>query len=98
MRHKFGALKTMATIFNVLGTIVLVVGILLAAITIGGLSLFGLEGFGTGVIAGIGVLAYALFGYLFLASFGQLILVLLAIEENTRRTAAKLSGEEDWTF
>lgn len=71
----------------------LVLGIVLGLVTIFGLAGVGPKGIAGGVVGGVLFLLWGVLGYLFFASCGQLILVLLAIEENTWRTAEKLAGE-----
>lgn len=93
MRSRFGALKTMASLLNLLGRTSLILGIVLGGLfTLIGLGGRGVEGI-PGVLVGVVFLLLGVLNYLFFASYGQLILVLLAIEENTRRTAEKLAGE-----
>ena len=102
---KYKALRTIATIFKILGAISLVLTILLALASclyygIMGASfsnlsrdLYGLTGgesgavVAAGIILGLVVLIYGGFSSLMIFGAGELIYVLLDIEQNTRETS-----------
>ncbi|MBI4788194.1 MAG: hypothetical protein HY782_14275 [Chloroflexi bacterium] len=104
MQKKFGVLRIVATIYKVLGWIVLVIGVLGAcgavAISAVGTSVIGARnaealGLGTGglvggLILGLGAIFFAILYFLLLYAFGELISLLIALEENTRLTAERL--------
>jgi hypothetical protein len=108
MQQKFGVLRIVATIFKILAWIVLVLGIIgacgsLATAFVPGMSTglgssnpFGTVPSGLTVVAAIGAAIGALIGtliaFLILYAYGDLISLLLALEENTRLTAERLTG------
>lgn len=86
MQKKFQSLRVIATLFKILAVIIAVASIIAAA---AGLVSFALShrgmGFlGFGILSGLNFLIFGLIGGLFLYGFGELIFLLLAIEENTR--------------
>jgi hypothetical protein len=99
---RFGVLRLIGTLLKILAWIVLVVSVL-AAIGLGiaggaltqllGDSLPGgaaLAGVGSGIVAGIAALIFGLIYFLALYAVGESLHMQLAIEENTRLTAALL--------
>lgn len=103
MQRKFSVLRVVGTIFKVLGWIVLVMGLLSACLLIAvsamgaggaagrdalGLGVGGVLG---GVIGGLVVIFATLLYFLFLYAFGDLIFLLISLEENTRITAERLA-------
>ena len=103
MRKKFGVLRVVAAIYRVLAWIILVIGVLgacgILAISVSpgligiqnvdllGLGVGGLVG---GLVAGLGAIFFAIIYFLLLYAFGELISLLIALEENTRLTAERL--------
>ncbi len=86
MQKKFQSLRVIATLFKILAVMIAVSGILAAS---AGLVSFALNhnvwGFlGLGILSSINFLIFGLISGLFLYGFGELIYLLLAIEENTR--------------
>ncbi|GAP11905.1 hypothetical protein BECAL_03101 [Bellilinea caldifistulae] len=86
MEKKFQALRVIATLFKVLAVIIVIAAIIAAvagvvsfAVSHRGLGLSRL-----GLFSGINFLIGGLISGLFLYGFGELIYLLLAIEENTR--------------
>jgi hypothetical protein len=104
MQKKYGVLRVVATIFKILAWIVLVVGLLGACVSIAASAVPGLLGAGArnnplgigseglivGLATGLGVIFLAVLYFLFLYAFGELIYLLIALEENTRLTAERL--------
>jgi hypothetical protein len=111
VERKFRVLRIIGTLWKVLAWIELMSGILVAVAILlfgilgqGGfvLRLFGQEtvvpvpiGVVSGVAGFILMLASTIVSFLVLYALGDLIFVLLAIEENTRRTMHSL--EHDWS-
>ncbi|MGA7678391.1 MAG: hypothetical protein WCA51_08505 [Dehalococcoidia bacterium] len=90
--RKYGALRAVATVYRIIGWVVMVGGTLfsiaLAVIAVQGAGEFSKfipwgVGMGTAGIAAAGVVVSILFG-LFLVAFADLCYVLIAIESNTR--------------
>jgi hypothetical protein len=104
MEKKFRVLRIVATIIKVLAWIILVLGVLGGCLTLGGGLLAGgtgsrgggefgpLAGLLTGAFGGIFVIIFSVLEFLFLYAFGELIHLLLALEENTRLTAERLQA------
>lgn len=100
MKKRFKFLRTLASIFKVLGiflaAISLVCGIILVVLALSNgnfWSLFGLDaatGFTTGIASGILTLVGGLLYGLVVYGFGEMIYVLISIEENTYRTSTFL--------
>ena len=103
MRKKFGVLRVVAAIYRVLAWIILVIGVLGACgilaisvspglIGIQNVDLLGLGvgGVAGGLVAGLGAIFFAIIYFLLLYAFGELISLLIALEENTRLTAERL--------
>ncbi len=106
MEKRYSALRTIGSIFRVVGYIILVLTIL-GALAVCGISVisgtaiesasqqFGLNTSGTGILGGIfggliAAIAVILYGGMIalgLVAFGELTYLLIAVEENTRRTA-----------
>ena len=99
---RFGVLRFFATLLKVFAWIVLI-GSILAAIgvavfgsamtgLVAGMNVEGMEalGVGGGILAGIAILIGGLFYFLVLFVAGESIHMQLAVEENTRLTAALL--------
>ncbi len=107
MQRKFSVLRVVGTIYKILGWIVLVIGLLGACGSIALGAVPGLMGAGGGagrdalglgiggvfggVVAGLILIFMALLYFLFLYAFGDMIYLLLALEENTRMTAERLA-------
>ncbi|MEO0226182.1 MAG: hypothetical protein ABIL05_04440 [candidate division WOR-3 bacterium] len=93
MEKKFKGLRIIANVFKVLAWVILVVSVIFSIIVILGGSLLGVlagEQMGpmgalTGIFGGIILLIYGVFLFLSLYAGAEVILVLLAIEENTRK-------------
>lgn len=106
MEKRFRALHIVAGIFKIIAWITLVIGGLGGCLTIavGGLLFVGgasardastalgiTSGIG-GVATGIGIIIAVAIYFLFIYAFGELIYLLIALEENTRATADKLAS------
>ncbi len=104
MGNRFRVLRIVATIIKILAWIVLVLGVLGGCASIvlglmggagtprgGGAELAVLGGL-FGAFSGIAIIIFALLEFLFLYAFGELIYLLLALEENTRLTAERLQA------
>lgn len=108
MERKFVVLRVVASIFKVLAWIILAIGVLSGCLTLafgampgllggpGGsnavssqVGAFGLIG---GVIGALAVIFFTLLYFLFVFAFGDLLNLLISLEENTRLTAERLAG------
>lgn len=93
MEKKFKALRTIATIFKVLAWIVVACTLIAFLIAVLGGSLIGSlagENAGpfapfAGVFGGLVILVYGFFLFIGMYAWSEIILVLIAIEENTRK-------------
>jgi hypothetical protein len=83
MEKKYGALRIIATLNTVIGWIILVIGSLAAVGVI----------FSAGFIFGFPILMASLFIGLILIAAGELIYVIIDIEENTRLGSIKSNSE-----
>ena len=83
MEKKYGALRIIATLNTVIGWIILVIGSLAAVGVI----------FSAGFIFGFPILMASLFIGLILIAAGELIYVIIDIEENTRQGSMKSNHE-----
>ncbi len=105
MEHRYHALRTIGTIYRVLGyivlglTIVAFLGICIFSV-VGGTAGYAISrqyGYGTGLLSGIavslGALLYGGITAISLIAFGEGINLLLALEENTRKTAILLDNQ-----
>ncbi len=86
MEKKFQSLRIIATLFKILAVIIVIAGIIAA---VAGVVSFAMSHRGMGLIrlglfSGINFLIGGLISGLFFYGFGELIYLLLAIEENTR--------------
>jgi hypothetical protein len=105
---RFGALRFVASLYRVLGWLVLIGGILFGIATMalsaigsrawgmgmsGMTSRWGLGGLLGGIVAGLFIIALALLYFVLLLSVADGIAVGLSIEENTREMATYLRGE-----
>ncbi len=86
MEKKFQSLRVIATLFKILAIIILIAGIIAA---VAGVVSFAMSHRGLGLIrlglfSSINFLIIGIIGGLFFYGFGELIYLLLAIEENTR--------------
>ncbi len=105
MEHRYHALRTIGTIYRVLGYIVLAITVLAflgicVFSVVGGTASYGISrqyGYGTGIVSGIlvsvGVLIYGGVTGISLLAFGEGINLLIALEENTRKTALMLDTQ-----
>jgi hypothetical protein len=105
MGNKFRVLRVVATIIKILAWIVLVLGVLGGCASLvlglmggaggtprgGGAELAILGGL-FGAFSGVVVIIFAALQFLFLYAWGELIYLLLALEENTRFTAERLQA------
>ena len=105
MEKRYSALRTIATIFKILGVLIAIFGILsalglCATLVLSGASLprestgaLGPVG-GTvaGIISSVFALLISIVWAVMLFAFGDFISVLLSIEENTRATSVMLRG------
>ena len=108
MQKKFGALRIIGTIFKVFGIIIAVVTVLGAVLTLIGFSAsgpllrsmlgpnnivdLGGAGFFGGLFGALGVLIGGSISAITTYAMGELLYLLLAIEENTRGTAQLPKG------
>lgn len=86
MEKRFQSLRIIATLFKILAVIIVIAGIIASAV---GVVSFAINHRGMGLgrlglFSGINFLIGGLIGGLFFYGFGELIYLLLAIEENTR--------------
>lgn len=84
-RAKWHALRTIATIFKVFAWIAGGLGVIAALATLAGGSQFGSGGAAAGLFLGVFELIGAGIGFLGLYGYAELILLLISIEENTRK-------------
>ena len=101
MQNKFRVLRIVSSILKILAWVVLVLGVLggcgtLALGLVGGSSARGdfgpLAGVLGGAVGSVVLLIFALFYFLFIYAYGELIALLIALEENTRLTAERLQS------
>ncbi|MDQ3472361.1 MAG: hypothetical protein M3447_01360 [Acidobacteriota bacterium] len=101
MEKRFRALRTIATVYKILGCLILIFGVLISLLLfasglLGGAAatprdLSGALGGGiAGMFLAVGVLLYALALFLILYGAGEAIYLGIAIEENTRETSQLL--------
>ncbi len=103
MQKKFRILRIVATILKIIAWIVLVLGVLGGCGTLvfglmaggassrGGVGDFGpLAGALGGAASGLVIIVIAFLYFVFIYAYGELINLLLALEENTRLTAERL--------
>ncbi|GEM_PF-2696168 len=83
---KFPALHTISALFKILAWIVGIAALILGGITIGGLYSAAAFGSAGNVVAGILIILIGAFYVLMLYGIAESILVILAIEENTRKS------------
>ena len=104
MNKRFKYLRTLANILKILGIILAALALLggIVMIVLGTSNgnfwrLFGLSpavGAETGIIAGIIILVVGILGGLIEYGIGELIFVLLSMEENTYKTSVFLEGNQ----
>jgi hypothetical protein len=97
MKKRFGVLRTIANVLKVLGVVVGALALLGALITFvlsfaGGQiwSMFGYDansGFYVGIMMALAEIVFGALYALLLYGYGELILLLLSLEENTHKTA-----------
>jgi hypothetical protein len=105
MQKKYSVLRIIATINKVIAWIVLVLGVLggcvsLAAGLLPGLTATGsrtapalvMGGLATGLATSVGAIFLAVIYFLVFYSFGEMIYLLIDLEENTRATAELLKN------
>jgi amino acid transporter len=104
---RFGALRTIGKIFKVLGIISVVAGVVMAVVSIVFLSMhpfanplnspmFGARALmGGGIWAGLAALLWGALGGLVLFGSGEVIDLLIAVEENTRASAQLLRQQQN---
>jgi hypothetical protein len=102
MKKRFNFLRTLANIFKILGILLAAIsllgGIILNFLSMSNgnfWSLFGYDastGFSIGLTAGIITLIAGLLSGLMVYGFGELIYVLISVEENTYKTSVFLEG------
>jgi len=101
MKKSFGILRVLAAIFKVVGIVLGVVailgGLIILVMSFSNTSVFVAMGFDEGSAPFVGFV-FSLFGLvsglltaLVVYGFGELLILLIAIEENTSRTAALLA-------
>ncbi len=91
MNRRYRFLHTAATIFKVIGWIVLVVGVIgsiVIAATMG-TAVPGIGG-GLGVLYAILGIVYSVIGWVSLLAFAEILYLLIDLEQNTRETAERL--------
>jgi hypothetical protein len=84
-RGKWQALRTIATVFKIFAWITGGLGVIGALATLAGGSQFGSGGATAGLFLGIVELLGAGVGFLGLYGYAELLLLLISIEENTRK-------------
>ena len=97
MKKRFGVLRTIANVLKVLGVVVGALALLGALVTFvlsfaGGQiwSTFGYDansGFYVGIVMSLAEIVFGALYALFLYGYGELILLLLSLEENSNKTA-----------
>lgn len=105
MQKKYGVLRIIATINKVIAWIVLVLGVLggcvsLVAGVLPGLAATGsrtapgllVGGLAAGIVTSVGAIFISVIYFLVFYSFGELIYLLIDLEENTRATAEQLKN------
>jgi hypothetical protein len=103
MQKKYGVLRIIATINKIIAWLVLVLGVLggcasLAMGLVPALTATGTRnapvllagGLAAGLVTGLGAIAISILYFLVFYSFGELIYLLIDLEENTRTTAERL--------
>ncbi len=100
MKKRFGVLKILAAVLKVLGIVVAAfaalggLGALIMSFAGGGLlSTFGYDansGFFVGLISSFGIVIVGVFYAVMLYGFGELIMLLLSMEDNTFKTVKLL--------
>lgn len=103
MQKKYGVLRIIATINKILAWLVLVLGVLGGCVSLGvgllpALSSAGsrgapgllVGGLAAGMVTGVGAIFVSVIYFLVFYSFGELIYLLIDLEENTRTTAERL--------
>lgn len=92
MQDRFPALRTISVLFKVMAWIVVVVGVI-AALVVLAAPLPSSEGEGIARLLALGLtLLVTFFYWLILYAIAKAIGVILAIEENTRRTAYEMAN------
>jgi hypothetical protein len=106
VEKRFGALRMIGNIFKVLGIVTVVVGVVVAVLSVvilamhrfgGGLtsSTYGLRVMtGGGILSGLLALLWGAIGGLFLYGAGEVIHLLIAVEENTRASMLLLRRQQ----
>jgi len=84
-RGKWHALRTIATVFKIFAWIAGGLGVIGALATLASGSQFGSEGATAGLFLGVVELLGAGIGFLGLYGYAELLLLLISIEENTRK-------------
>ncbi len=107
MQQRYRVLRVVATILKILAVVVLLFGVLGACGALAFGAVPGLAGAGSssrdafgigvsgivgGAIVGVGVLFGSLLYFLLLYAFGDVMSLLIALEENTRITAERLTA------
>ena len=107
MQQRYRVLRVVATILKVLAVVVLLFGVLGACGALAFGAVPGLAGAGSnsrdafgigvggivgGAVVGVGLLFGSLLYFLILYAFGDMMSLLIALEENTRVTAERLMG------
>jgi hypothetical protein len=105
MQKKYGVLRTIATINKIIAWIVLVLGVLGGCVSLAfgllpGLTSAGsrtapallMGGLAAGLMTSIGAIFFAVVYFLVFYSFGEMIYLLIDLEENTRTTAEHLKN------
>ena len=97
MKKRFGVLRTIANVLKVLGVVIAALSLLGALVTIvmsfaGGQiwSMIGYDadsGFYIGIVMALAEIEFGALYALILYGYGELILLLLSLEENTHKTA-----------
>lgn len=106
LEKRFGALRTIGKIFKVLGIIAVIAGVVMAVVSIVFLSMhsfanpmyspqFGLRAMmGSGIWAGLAALLWGAIAGLVLFGVGEVIDLLIAVEENTRASMLMLRQQQ----
>ena len=100
MKKSFGVLRTLATVLKVLGVVAAALavlgGLVFFIMSLAGsdlLSNFGFDSTGSVFVGLLGAFVFLVIGLLYavlLYGYGELIMLMISIEENTHRTATLL--------
>ena len=90
MERKYRFLRIAATIFKVIGWVVLVVGIIGSIVMSTTMGILAPEFGGFGALYAIFGILYSVIAWVSLLAFAQILYLLIDLEQNTRETADRL--------